>query len=116
MTYRGTYFGTEVNDAWWRRYLARGFFARGLGELSLDEEGIHFKKAITNTSLSIAWGEATGAELSRWHCGRWGLGRPILKVHFLREDKPLVAGFVLSPDWDEMQAFTDDLQQRIEAR
>ena len=114
MTYRGTYFGTEVDDAWWRRYLRRGFFARGLGELWLDDAGLHFRKAITNTLLSITWDEATGAELANWHCGRWALGRPVLKVHFQRSHKSLVAGFVLSPDWDEMQVFLNDLLQRID--
>ena len=113
MRLRGTYFGTEVEGSWWRRYGARGFFARGVGEFWLDDRGLHFLKSMTKNPLVIAWHEVGRVELGRWHSGRWGMGRPILKVHFTRDGKSLVAGFTLSPDWDEMGAYTDELQQRL---
>jgi hypothetical protein len=110
---RGNYFGTESEDKWWKRYRAPAFFARGNGEFWMDEEGIHFLKLLTKTPLTIGWSEASGAMLGMSHGGRWALGRPILKVAFRRQGEELVAGFYLSGDWPEMEAFAADLDRRI---
>lgn len=113
---KGNYFGTEVNGKWWKRYRGHGFFARGNGEFSTDETGIHFRKLLTKDPLTIGWGEASGATLGTSHCGRWAMRRPVLKIAFERDDSKLVAGFRLSEDWPEMEQFTADLNTRLGKR
>ena len=113
MKKKGNYFGTEINGRWWKRYRASTFFARGNGELWLDEEGLHFLRKLTRAPLTITWAEGTGASLGKWHAGRWARGRPVLKVTFRRNDFDLSAGFYLSPDWAEMESFAADLTRRF---
>ena len=48
----GHYLGTEIGESWWRRYRADGFFARGNGELWLDESGLWFSRYLTQRSPS----------------------------------------------------------------
>ena len=59
MNKKGNYLGTEVDGRWWRRYRAPTFFARGNGELWLDEDGLHFLRRMTKTPLSISWSEGS---------------------------------------------------------
>jgi len=113
MKKQGNYFGTEIDGRWWKRYRAPAFFARGNGELWLDEEGLHFLKKLTKAPLTITWAEGTGASLGKSHAGRWALGRPVLKVAFRRDDLDLSAGFYLSSDWSEMEQFAADLTRRF---
>lgn len=110
---KGSYFGTEIDSRWWKRYRAATFFARGNGEFSMDADGIHFLRTLTAQPLSIHWTEATDATLGKGHAGRWAMGRPVLKVRFEREGQSLTAGFFLSSDWEEMQRLADDLRRRI---
>lgn len=110
---RGAYLGTVVDRTWWKRYRARGFFARGNGELWMDEDGLHFRRLLTRHPLSIAWREMTGVQLGRWHAGRWAMGRPVLKLDFARDGKALCAGFLLSGDWGRMRELARDLERRI---
>lgn len=110
---KGNYFGTEVDGKWWRRYRGPGFFARGNGEFSMDETGMHFRKVLTKEPLTIGWNEATKATLGKGHAGRWAMGRPVLKVEFERDGSSLTAGFYLTSDWTEMERLADDLTARI---
>ena len=110
---KGNYFGTEIDGTWWRRYRAPTFFARGNGEFSMDEAGIHFRKTLTSEPLTIAWDEARSATLGKSHAGRWALGRPVLKIGFERGGQSLCAGFFLSSDWAEMGQLADDLQHNM---
>ena len=106
---KGNYFGTEIDGKWWRRYRGPAFFARGNGEFSMDEEGIHFLKKLTSSPLTIRWDEATGATLGKGHAGRWAMGRPVLKIAFQRDGEDLEAGFFLSSDWTEMERLAADI-------
>ena len=63
---KGNYFGTEIDGKWWKRYRAKGFFARGNGEFTMDEEGIRFLRIadqgatdhpLDRGSLSHPWQE-----------------------------------------------------------
>ncbi len=110
---KGNYLGTEVDGSWWKRHRGKAFFARGNGELWMDDSGIHFRKLLTSQPLSIRWDEMTGARLGTWHAGRWIGGRPILKVDFVRDAQPLSAGFYLSADQVEMEQLSQDLASRI---
>jgi hypothetical protein len=110
---KGSYFGTEIDGKWWKRYRAATFFARGNGEFSMDTDGIHFLRTLTSQPLSISWTETTEARLGKSHAGRWAMGRPILKVGFVRDGQSLTAGFSLSSDWEAMQRLADDLQRKM---
>ncbi|MCP3997621.1 MAG: hypothetical protein GY722_21560 [bacterium] len=113
---KGNYFGTEIDSKWWKRYRAPGFFARGNGEFTTDEEGIHFLRLLTKEPLTISWGEVRSATLGKGHAGRWAMGRPILKVGFERDGSNLVAGFFLSKDWQAMEQLAADLTARASKR
>ena len=110
---KGNYFGTEIDQRWSRRFREDGFFARGNGELWFEEGGLFFRRFLTKTPLEIGWDEMTGARLGRWHSGRWGAGRPILKIDFRRHGQELSAGFLLSKSWPQMEAFAADLNRKI---
>lgn len=113
---RGSYYGTEIDGKWWRRYRAAGFFARGNGELWLDATGLHFRKVLTRVPLSISWDEVTAFRLAKWHCGRPGYGHPLLKVDFVRAGMNLTAGFRLPGDPGEMERFVEDLGDKLNRR
>lgn len=110
---KGNYFGTEIDGKWWKRYRAPGFFARGNGEFTMDETGIHFLRLLTKQPLTITWGEAHSATLGKGHAGRWAGGRPVLKIGFTRDGSQLVAGFHLSRDWAEMEQLADNLNAKL---
>jgi hypothetical protein len=113
---RGSYFGTEIDGKWWRRYRGPGFFARGNGEFWMDEGGLHFRRLLTDAPLSIRFDEMTAARLGRWHCGRSGHGRPVLKVDFMRDGRNLTAGFCLSGNRVEMEGLVEGLTERLSGR
>lgn len=113
---RGNYYGTEIDGKWWRRYRDAGFLARGNGEFWMDQSGVHFRRLLTRVPLSIAWDEMTAARLGRWHCGRSGLGRPLLKIDFRREGRNLTAGFHLAGDREEMEWLVADLEEKLSRR
>lgn len=109
---RGSYFGTEIDGSWRRRYRGEGFFARGNGDFDLDATGISFLRKLTRQPVVIKWSEISHAQLGKWHAGRWGMGRPVLKVDFRRDDQKLCAGFLLSRDWSEMEQLATDITKR----
>ena len=113
---RGNYYGTEVDGKWWKRYRGSGFFARGNGELWMDDAGLHFRKTLSRAPLSILWEEMTAVGLGRWHCGRPAVGRPLLKVDFARDGRALSAGFSLSGDREEMEDLVDQLSEKLSHR
>jgi hypothetical protein len=110
---KGNYFGTEIDDKWWKRYRAPGFFARGNGDFSMDEDGIHFHRLLTKEPFTIGWREISDATLGKSHAGRWAMGRPVLKIGFSRDGSNLVAGFYLSSSWPEMEQLAADLRTKI---
>ena len=113
---KGSYFGTEIDGKWWKRYKKDGLFARGKGQFWMDEEGIRFHRLLTREPLLIRWGEMTGTRLGKWHAGQWAIGRPILKVEFERSGLHLSAGFYLANDWQGMSALSADLNRKLNDR
>lgn len=111
---RGSYYGTEIDGKWWRRYRGEGFFARGNGEFWADEEGVHFRKTLNRVPLSIPWDEISSIRLGGWHCGRPGYGLPLLKVDFHRDGRTLTAGFRLLER--EIERLASDLRERLSRR
>lgn len=109
---QGSYFGTEIAGKWWKRYREQGFFARGNGDFDLDATGISFHKKLTKEPLVVSWDEISSADLGKWHAGRWAMGRPILRVEFVRDHQKLCAGFHISRDWAAMETLASEITQR----
>lgn len=109
----GNYVGTTLGDSWWRRYRAKGYFARGNGMLSLDGDGLRFDRKLIEAPVTIPWAAMTRASLVRSHAGRWILGRPILRIDWRRDGLALASGFYLGPDRGALALFADDLNRRI---
>ncbi len=118
---KGNYLGTEIDGAWWKRYRAPHFFARGSGEFWMDESGIGFRRLLTDAPLTIPWDEMSAARLGTWHAGQWVLGRPIVKIEFQRDGRSLCAGFYLPRgrnhgDRQRIEQLVADLNRKLAAR
>jgi len=81
----------------------------------MHEGGGEFRRLLTKTPMAIRWEEMTGADLGKWHAGRYLGGRPILKVSFIRDNQDLMAGFYLGADGPQMEELVADLRRRISA-
>jgi hypothetical protein len=112
----GHYLGTEVDDRWWRRYKRDGFFARGNGNYWLEEDHLCFLRYLASEQLCIHFDEIENITTGTWHAGRWNLGRPIVKLHWIRDGVQLTSGFVVGSDEDETEAFIIALMKRVNQR
>lgn len=94
----GKYFGTEINEKWWRRYTKDKMLARGNGTFSYDQAVIKFLRALTKTPIEINFKEIVGFKTGKWHAGQWGGGRKIIKVIWQKESRILCSGFAVAMD------------------
>ena len=49
----GLYFGTEINEKWWKRYTKDKLFMRGNGTYWYDDKGFYFLRYLTKTPIFI---------------------------------------------------------------
>ena len=110
---RGYYFGTEIDETWWRRYLRDGYFARGSGEFWIDPSALHFRRYLTKTPLAIPFADVLDIKVGKWHAGRWGAGAPVVKILWQKSDARLSSGFVLSRDARETEALIQEIRSRL---
>ena len=92
----GKYFGTEINEKWWKRYTKDKMLARGSGTFSCDERAILFHRKLTKHPIAIEFRHIVGFKAGKWHAGQWGGGAEVLKVLWKREGQKLSSGFVIS--------------------
>ena len=97
----GYYFGTEIDEKWWKRYRKKGYFARGLGNYFIDDNGIHFYRYLTKNPLTILFSDIKGIKAGKWHAGRWGHGHIVTKVVWNDSEKVLSSGFILGKNEEE---------------
>ncbi|MEA2001633.1 MAG: hypothetical protein U9N84_07080 [Actinomycetota bacterium] len=109
----GSYYGTEVDGKWWKRYRGKGFFTRGGGDYWMDETGFHFRKMLTATPFTIGWDEMVSVRIGKSHAGRWGFGRPLLTIEFSSDARPLCAGFYLTSEWSQMEQIAGDISTKL---
>lgn len=109
---KGHYFGTEIDEIWWKRYTKEGLFARGLGEYWYDERAFYFRRYLTKTPITLQYADIIELKTGRWHAGRWAAGRPILKIIWQHKDIRLSSGFLLTSHTDAYQC----IQQLLLAR
>lgn len=112
----GHYLGTEVDDRWWRRFGGDGFFARGNGTYWFERDSLCFLRYLTSDPLCIHFDEIENISTGTWHAGRWGFGRQIVKLHWVRDEMQLSSGFVVGKDEDETEDFIIALMKRVNQR
>ena len=112
----GAYLGTEIDEIWWKRYRKDGFFARGNGEYWFEDEDLYFRRYLTKKPIIIPYSRIETLQLGKWHAGQWRMGKPILKILWLKDGLRLSSGFVLSRSLDETLNLKADLENRVGPR
>lgn len=112
----GKYFGTEINQKWWRRYTKNKMLARGNGTFSYNEQAISFLRLMTKTPMVIEFKKITDFKLGKWHAGQWGGGRPIIKILWENNGQLLSSGFSISADSNEFDSILLELRQSLESK
>jgi hypothetical protein len=92
----GKYFGTEINEKWWKRYRQQKMLARGSGTFWSDDQAILFHRKLTREPITIPFRNIIGFKVGKWHAGQWGGGAEVLKVLWRKESQKLSSGFVVS--------------------
>jgi hypothetical protein len=110
---QGHYLGTEIKGMWWWRYIKAPFFARGNGEYWYDEHSFYFRRYLTKKLLVIPFSRVRKVQIGRWHCGKWMLGQPVIKLIWKTDSFLLSSGFVLSRNALESYQYTEELNRRI---
>ncbi len=98
----GKYFGTEIDQKWWRRYTKNKMLSRGNGIFQINEHGISFLRKLTKTPITIRFSDFQGVIIGSWHAGQWGAGRQIVKILWEKDGQLLCSGFTISTDSKEI--------------
>jgi hypothetical protein len=112
---KGHYFGTEINEIWWKRYIKDNLFARGTGEYWYDDHAFSFRRYLTKTPIILRYENIIGLKTGSWHAGRWGGGRPIMKIIWEKHGVRLSSGFLMSKHRDVTENILEQLQQYTDA-
>jgi len=76
----GYYYGTEIDEKWWKRYKKPTFFMRGNGEYWIDEKGLNFRRFMTQEPLFIPYNLIKVLKSGWFHAGKAGLGKKATKI------------------------------------
>ena len=98
----GKYFGTEIDEKWWKRYTRNKMLARGNGTFSFDEKSIYFLRFLTKKPIQIEIRKIIDIKTGKWHAGQWGARKPILKIVWRDDEQMLSSGFSISNQFDEV--------------
>lgn len=109
----GYYFGTEINEKWWRRYMSDGFLARGNGHCWIDENGIYFLRRLTRKPIFIPFQSIKDIKTGKAHAGKWVPGITVLKIIWERDGKLLSSGFIIGRGKDDLMEFKQVLEKYI---
>lgn len=113
---KGHYFGTEIDEKWWRRYTKNRLFARGTGEYWYDGDSFYFRRYLTRTPIVLHFQDITDLKTGHWHAGRWGGRHPIFKFIWQRDGLRLGSGFLLSKHDDVTEQLLNEFQKYIQLR
>lgn len=112
-TGNGYYYGTTKGNSWWRRYTAKGWLSRGNSDLVVDVNGIHFRRKLTKTWMSIPLSAITEVSAGgRGHAGKW-TGARVIKVKWTQDNLQLVSGFSIAYDKTEVQRWISVLEDLL---
>ena len=109
----GHYFGTEIDEMWWKRYTRDKLFARGVGEYWYDDSAFYFRRYLTKTPIVLNYADIIELKTGHWHAGRWAAGRPILKIIWQHKGIRLSSGFLLTSHADRYQRIRQQLADAI---
>jgi len=112
---KGHYFGTEINQIWWKRYMKDNMFARGTGEYWYDEHTFSFRRYLTKTAITFRYENIIELKTGNWHAGKWGGGRTIIKFVWEKEGVSLSSGFLLSKHKNVTEQILEELNKYINA-
>lgn len=104
----GKYYGTEINEKWWRRYTKDKMLARGNGTFSYSQDTITFLRKLTDAPIEISF------KTGKWHSGQWGAGRKIIKVIWKKNSQLLSSGFSIAKSNDEIEKIISELKIILE--
>jgi hypothetical protein len=110
---KGHYFGTEIDEIWWKRYTKDKLFARGVGEYWYDDSAFYFRRYLTKAPIIVNYADIIELKKGHWHAGRWGAGRPILKIIWQHHGIRLSSGFLLTSRADAYQRIRQQLLDAI---
>jgi hypothetical protein len=111
---KGHYFGTEIDEKWWRRYTKKKLFARGTGEYWYDDDSFYFRRYLTRTPIVLHFRDITDLKTGHWHAGRWGGRHPIIKFIWQRDGLRLGSGFLLSKHDDVTEQLLNEFSERMQ--
>jgi hypothetical protein len=109
----GAYLGTEIDETWWKRYRKDGFFARGSGEYWFEDDVLYFRRYLTKKPIAIPYNGIEEVRVGKWHAGQWRMGKPILKIVWLKNGLRLSSGFVVSRSLEETLNLKEELERRL---
>lgn len=109
----GKYFGTEIDEKWWKRYWNNKMLARGNGILSIDKKSIYFLRSLTKEPIQIEIEKIVDIKIGKWHAGQWGAGKPILKILWQTNGQLMSSGFSISKEFNEVLS---ELKKRIKIK
>jgi hypothetical protein len=112
---KGHYFGTEIDEQWWRRYTKDKFFARGAGEYWYDNTRFNFRRYLTKTPIVLHYQDIIELKTGCWHAGRWSGRRPIVKFIWEKGGLKLSSGFLLSRQTRETEDMLAEFRAFISA-
>lgn len=109
----GSYLGTEVKERWWHRYTKGGYLARGRGKYWCDMTGFYFLRQLTKKPITILFDDLIEVKTGRWHGGKWGQGKPVLKLLWIKDGVKLSSGFLITDDLKLFEEISEDLRKNI---
>jgi len=112
---KGKYFGTEINETWYRRYRHEGWLARGNGEWWIAEQTFFFHRYLTRSPLLLPLSKVHAIKLGSWHAGQWAMGRRILKFLWMKDGSLLSSGFLLTRHARDALTLKAQFEQMISA-
>lgn len=109
----GKYFGTEIDEKWWKRFRKNKMLARGNGTFSYDEYSISFLRLLTNNPIVIEFEQIIAFKTGNWHAGQWGAGKPILKILWKKDNQLLSSGFSIATGSTRLKEVLSELSDKL---
>jgi hypothetical protein len=110
----GKYFGTEIDEKWWKRYTKNKLLARGNGIFSYNDDAIKFLRKLTKTPIEITFEDIVAVKTGKWHSGQWGAGQKIIKVLWKKDGRMLSSGFSIALSGNEIDVVVAELNSMID--
>lgn len=108
----GYYYGTEIDEKWWKRYKEPTYFMRGNGEYWLDEKGICFRRFMTQEPFMIPFDKIKALKTGWFHAGKVGIGKIATKIIWENNGVLLSSGFYFGTS-AEIEEFVQKINKNI---